>query len=392
VAGTTTVVFTDVVASSDLLGLLGDDEAAAAMAAHLSLVGKVVASHRGRVAKTLGDGVMALFDSVIQAVRASVAVQQAVERVGRTGGGPALAVRVGINVGDLVGDGDDAFSAAVVVARRLCDAARPGHILAADVARLLFGTRGDVVFGPAASMDLKGVSGDTVVVEVTWAPLPDEPRVRVVVADDAALIRAGLVRLLAEADFEVIADVADADALLAAVERDPPDLVVTDIRMPPNNTDDGLVAAATIRGHHPATAVMVLSQHIEAGAAGQLLDGHSAGVGYLLKERVSDVDDFVAACRLVLTGGSVIDPIVSERLLRRRRHDAVLQRLTDREREVLGLMAQGKSNSAISATLFLSPKTIESHVRSIFTKLDLPEANDGHRRVQAVVRWLETTH
>jgi len=212
--------------------------------------------------------------------------------------------------------------------------------------------------------------------------------VRVIVADDAALIRSGIVRLLGDSGFDVIAEAADSPELLAAVDANTPDLVITDIRMPPTNTDEGLRAAAEIRGRHPAIAVLVLSQYVEARAAGSLLDGRPAGIGYVLKERITALDEFIAACRTVADGGSVIDPMVAEELMRRRRGDDVLERLTAREREVLGLMAQGRSNSAIASELFLGAKTVESHVRTIFQKLDLEETPDGNRRVQAVLQWM----
>jgi DNA-binding NarL/FixJ family response regulator len=212
---------------------------------------------------------------------------------------------------------------------------------------------------------------------------------RVIVAEDVALIRSGIVRLLSDSGFHVICDVADAPSLIDAVAAEPPDLVVTDIRMPPDNTDDGLRAAAHIRERHPNVGVLVLSQYVEARAANALLDGRPAGIGYLLKERVTDLDDFVAACRVVAAGGSVIDPLVTEQLLRRRRHDDVLARLTEREREVLELMAHGRSNAAIAEALFLGARTVETHVRAIFMKLDLEETPEGNRRVQAVLQWLE---
>jgi serine/threonine-protein kinase len=168
-------------------------------------------------------------------------------------------------------------------------------------------------------------------------------------------------------------------------------LVITDIRMPPTHTDEGLVAAATIRANHPTIAVLVLSQHIEGRSAASLLDGRPAGIGYLLKERVSDLDDFVDACRQVAAGGSVIDASVTDQLLRRRRDDRVLETLSGREREVLALMAQGRSNQAIADQLFLGAKTVESHVRAIFQKLGVEESATGNRRVQAVLRWLQSS-
>jgi DNA-binding NarL/FixJ family response regulator len=216
-------------------------------------------------------------------------------------------------------------------------------------------------------------------------------QISVVVADDAALIRSGIVRLLDGGGFHVVGEAADFDGLIAAVEQAPPDLVVTDIRMPPTNTDEGLRAAAAIRAAHPSVAVLVLSQHVETRAAAGLFDGRPAGIGYLLKERVSELSEFLDAARTVAAGGSVIDPTVADQLLRRRRNDSALARLTERERDVLRLMAQGKANAAIAATLFLSIKTLETHVRSIFDKLDLGDNNpDDNRRVLAVIRWLET--
>jgi DNA-binding NarL/FixJ family response regulator len=214
----------------------------------------------------------------------------------------------------------------------------------------------------------------------------------VIVADDAALVRSGIVRLLADEGFEVIGEAGDADGLLERVDAEPPDLVVTDIRMPPTHRDEGLRAAAIIRAKHPGVAVLVLSQHVEAGAAADLFDDKSAGIGYLLKERVGDLDEFIDACRAIVVGGRVVDPLVGEQLLERRRGGDGLARLTPRECEVLALMAQGKSNAAIASGLFMSPKTVESHVRSIFTKMDLGDDADEHRRVAAVIRWLQADH
>jgi len=224
-----------------------------------------------------------------------------------------------------------------------------------------------------------------------WAPLAEESTLRVMIADDAALIRSGVARLLADSGFTVVAELDDAETLIEAVDREPPDLVITDIRMPPTNTDEGLRAAATIRERHPSVAVLVLSQHIEARNAGTLLDGRRAGIGYLLKERVSALDEFLAACREVAAGGSVIDPMVADQLLHRRRHDEAITRLSERERDVLALMAQGRSNAAIAEQLHLGGKTVESHVRSIFQKLDLEDTPEGNRRVEAVLHWLQAS-
>lgn len=390
-ARTTTVVFTDVTASSGILASLGDDRYASVFSAHVALLTAAAARHDGQVVKQLGDGVLALFSSAHDGVLAAIEMQQLTERSDRSAEGfDGLGLRVGVNVGDVVDAEDDIYGGAVVVARRLCDAAAPGQILVSDLVRLLAGNPGDLELETVGSLNLKGVPEPVSAYAVPWAALPEVDPLRVIVADDAALIRSGIVRLLAESGFEVLAEVGDGEALIAAVDTNPPDLVVTDIRMPPTNTDEGIRAAASIRAAHPDVAVLVLSQHIEPRAAASILDGRPAGIGYLLKERVSALDEFLAACHTVAAGGSVVDPIVAEQLLQRRRGDVQLARLSGREREVLELMAQGRSNGAIAEELHLGTKTVETHVRAIFQKLDLEETAEGSRRVQAVLRWMQT--
>lgn len=211
---------------------------------------------------------------------------------------------------------------------------------------------------------------------------------RVVLADDAVLLREGLAALLARFGHEVVAAVGDAETLVAAVERHAPDAVVTDVRMPPTFTDEGLHAALALRRDHPRLPVLVLSQYIATAYAAKLLESTSSGgVGYLLKDRVLEVRDFVDALERVTAGGCVVDPDVVRHLLRRR--TSPLARLTPREREVLALMAEGRSNAAITRTLAVSEKVIGKHINSIFTKLDLPpDNNDDHRRVRAVLTYL----
>jgi DNA-binding NarL/FixJ family response regulator len=211
---------------------------------------------------------------------------------------------------------------------------------------------------------------------------------RVVIADDAVLFREGLGRVLEAAGIQVTAQVGDAEQLLALVRADPPDTAVVDIRMPPTHTREGLDAAQRIRAEHPQVGVLVLSQYVEPHHAMQLLEDGAQGVGYLLKDRVADVTEVVDAVRRVAGGGSVIDPEVVAQLLERRRTRNPVQELTEREREVLALMAEGRSNQAICQRLFLSPKTVEGHVRSIFTRLDLAATPDDHRRVLAVLAFL----
>ncbi len=213
---------------------------------------------------------------------------------------------------------------------------------------------------------------------------------RVVVADDSVLFREGLARLLEASGIEVVGRAHDAIQLLALVEVEKPDLVITDIRMPPTHTTEGLVAAARVRELHPEVAVLLLSQYVETTHALRLLERGAGRIGYLLKDRVSDVRDFTDAVRRVAGGGSAIDPeVVSELLVRRRQHDLV-DGLSEREGEVLRLMAEGRSNTAIGTSLHMSEKTVEGHVRNIFSKLDLEPAVDDHRRVLAVLMYLRS--
>ncbi len=211
---------------------------------------------------------------------------------------------------------------------------------------------------------------------------------RVILADDSVLLREGLARMLVESGFEVVAQVGDAVALLAAVDADPPDVCIVDIRMPPTNTTEGLVAALHLRVHHPRVAVLVLSQYVETRYAMELLAQGADGVGYLLKDRVGDVSELLAALRSVVAGRSVIDPTVVSRLVGRRRRADPVETLSAREREVLELMAEGRSNRAIGERLFLSPKTVETHVSTIFSKLGIEDTADDNRRVLSVLTWL----
>ena len=211
---------------------------------------------------------------------------------------------------------------------------------------------------------------------------------RVVIAEDAALFRAGLVRLIEDHGHRVCADVGDGDALLAAVAEHQPDVVVADIRMPPTHTDEGLRAALEIRRQHPRTGVLVLSQYIETKYTARLLEGNAAGAGYLLKERVADVAEFADALARVAAGGTALDSEVVSQLVRASRHTDGLAMLTPRERDVLALMAEGRSNAGIAAALVVSAGVVEKHVASIFGKLGLPPSEADNRRVLAVLRYL----
>jgi DNA-binding NarL/FixJ family response regulator len=212
--------------------------------------------------------------------------------------------------------------------------------------------------------------------------------VRVVIAEDSGLLRQGLVRLLGDSGFEVVAQVGDGPGLVEAVDRHRPDVCVVDVRMPPTHRDEGLRAALEARRLVPGLPVVILSQYVEERYAGELLESGADGVGYLLKDRVADVGDFVDALRRVAAGGTVLDPEVVAQLLARRRRDDPLETLTPREREVLGLMAEGRSNAHIARSLVVTDGAVEKHVRNIFGKLGLPASDSNHRRVLAVLAYL----
>ena len=214
--------------------------------------------------------------------------------------------------------------------------------------------------------------------------------IRVVVADDSVLLREGLVRLLDASGFEVAGQAGDGEDLLRKVRAHRPDVAVIDVRMPPTHTDEGLQAARRIRADHPQTGVLVLSQYIEEGYALDLLSETTERTGYLLKDRVADVDTFLDAVRRVAQGGSALDPEVVSMLLGRRRREDPLQVLSPREHEVLGLMAEGRSNAAIAQAIFVTERAVEKHVTSIFSKLDLTPTAEDHRRVLAVLAYLRS--
>ena len=220
------------------------------------------------------------------------------------------------------------------------------------------------------------------------SPHTREQPLRTVVADDSVLLRDGIVRLLSDSGFDVVAAVGDGDALLDAVTEHEPELCVVDVRMPPTHTDEGLRAAIEIRRRSPSIAVLVLSQYVEEHYAGELLAGDVAGVGYLLKDRVIDVEDFLVALRRVADGGSAVDAEVVSQILSRSQRSSELAHLTPREREVLGLMAEGLSNGAIASRLVVSAGAVEKHISNVFSKLGLQPEDGANRRVMAVLTYL----
>jgi DNA-binding NarL/FixJ family response regulator/class 3 adenylate cyclase len=376
----------------------GDEAAASLVEAFARQTEKVVAAADGSVVEFRGDEALAVFDSPRAAIRAAVDLQTAY--VSTAGNDEPIPVGIGLDAGEAVRVGDGYRGSALNIAARLCGLAGAGEILATQEVRHLTGPVDDVTFEDRGAITVKNVPEPVRVVRAV--PLGEDPAevfrpvagtgagpLRVVIADDSLLFREGVARVLLDNGFAITDQVSDGEALLASIERETPDVVVTDIRMPPTHTTEGLVAAQRIRSEHPDVGVLVLSQYVEARHAIRLLQETPERVGYLLKDRVADIGDFTDAIRRVARGGSAIDPEVVAELLGRRTRHGSLQTLTAREQEILALMAEGRSNQAICEQLFLSPKTVETHIGSIFSKLGFEPTGDDHRRVLAVVMYLQ---
>jgi DNA-binding NarL/FixJ family response regulator len=330
----------------------------------------VVARHGGT---RLGDGVFA-FRSAAQAVRCAMDLEE------------EAAAQIGLHAGEVAASEPEA-ARAVVLARRLASLARPGQVVASALVRELVTGDAELRFGDAREVSLPGLAGRMTVCEVRWGERRRRA-LRVVIADDAALVRDGVAALLRDHGVDVAATVADAAELHEAVARHLPDVALVDIRMPPTFTDEGLVAAERIRAGFPDVGVLVLSQHLDARYAVRVAERNPARTGYLLKDRVTDSRILFDALERIAMGGCVIDRAVAEGLVSRASALARIDELTDREREVLALMAEGHSNHAICEQLVVSPKTVETHIRQIFLKLGLPGSPESHRRVLAVLAFL----
>jgi DNA-binding NarL/FixJ family response regulator/class 3 adenylate cyclase len=388
-----TFFFSDVEASSALADRLGDGYARVLEDAR-ALQRQAVAEAGGQEVDCRGDELFFVFDQPWPAATAAIAVQHAFA-AGPWPRGERVGVRIGLHSGDAEPAGNGYAGVDVHRASRICQAGHGGQVLAsAEVA---------CVLGPAVrelgEFEFKGLRKPErifqLVAEGLTADFPPlrnvrahEHELQVVIADDSTLLREGLARLLEEAGIEVVGQARDADELLLKVRSYCPDVAIVDIRMPPTQTDEGIRAAREIRVRHPETGVLVLSQHVAHTYAVELLDDSAEGLGYLLKDRVADVGEFTAAVRRVAEGGSALDPLVVGELVNRSRRDDPIARLSAREREVLELMAEGRSNQAICERLFISPRAVEKHVTHIFAKLGLPAAAEDHRRVLAVLRFL----
>jgi DNA-binding NarL/FixJ family response regulator/class 3 adenylate cyclase len=395
--GTVTLFFTDVEGSTQLLQRLGDGYAQV-LADHRRLLREAVEARGGHVIDHRGDEFFVVFENAHGAAEAAIAAQQALAE-NDWPQGVELRVRMGMHTGEPDIRDDAYFGLDVHRAARIAQAGSGGQILLSERTRDELDSAHELE--DLGEHELPGLDRPERLFQLSvpglparFPPLSTARRgfrgMRVVLADDSVLLREGIARLLEDAGFEVVAQSGTADDLLRHVGMHKPDVALVDIRMPPTQTDEGLRAAQQIRERWPDTGVLVLSQYVEPAYAMELLGENAEGVGYLLKDRVSDVDEFAAAVRRVGEGGSALDPAVVSQLVGRRRRDDPVDELTPREREVLELMAEGRSNQAIAESLVITLRAVEKHVTSIFGKLRLPATAEDHRRVLAVLTYLRS--
>ena len=394
--GTVTLLFTDVEGSTKLVQELGDAYAGV-LADHRRLVREAVAAAGGHEVDSRGDEFFLAFQDAGAAAAAAIALQQSLAGHDWPAG-VQVRIRVGLHTGSPTVRDGAYFGMDVHRAARICQAGHGGQVLISAATRDAL----DAAFHlqDLGEHELPGLPDPEQIFQLNVAGLPTHfPElefarrgmrgVRVVLAEDSVLLREGIARLLEDQGFEVAAQGGTAEDLLRHVGMHKPDVAIVDIRMPPTHTDEGLVAAQKIRAEHPEVGVLVLSHYVEPGYAMELLGENAEGVGYLLKDRVSDVEEFTAAVRRVAEGGSALDPAVVSQLVGRRRRDDPLEDLTPREREVLELMAEGRSNQAIADRLVITLRAVEKHVTSIFSKLRLSSTDQDHRRVLAVLTFLK---
>ena len=422
--GTVTFLLTDIEDSTGLVTRLRDGYVDT-LNEHRRLLRDAVEEASGQEIDARGDELFVVFTRASDAVAAALAAQRALTAHAWPEGG-SVRVRMGIHTGEpsvgtdgytgldvhraarivaaghggqvlvsaatrnLLADESDGFTLKELGSYRLAGLPRPERIfqlvaadLDADFPPLRTAVRGNESVFSGEERELEAAAQAAVA-----RSQPVEGRLRVVLAEDSVLLREGVARILLDAGFEIVGQAGSADELLLKVRSYSPDMAIVDIRMPPTHTDEGLRAAQEIRERHPGVGVLVLSQYIEPTYAMELLAENAEGVGYLLKDRISDVKEFAAAVRRVGEGGSALDPAIVTQLVGRRRKDDPIDHLTPREREVLELMAQGRSNSGIAERLVVTERAVEKHVTSIFEKLRLPPAAEDHRRVLAVLAFL----
>jgi DNA-binding NarL/FixJ family response regulator/class 3 adenylate cyclase len=394
--GTVTFLFADVEGSTALQQDPRVDYAAA-VALLRRLLREAVISNGGGETDAVGDEYVAAFANSRAAVDAAFAAQRAL-RDAAWPSDATVRVRMGLHVGSPSLDDEGYTGIDMVRASRIANAGHGGQIV---VSGELLSALNGIDSRDLGEHRLVGLARPERIHQLLADDLPrDFPPLRntismlgagisVVLADDTVLLREGIARLLADAGFDVVAQSGHPDDLLRHVGMHRPNIAIVDIRMPPTHTDEGLRAAAEIRDRFPETGVLVLSQYVEAGFAMGLFASIAGGIGYLLKDRVADVGEFASAVRRIAEGGSVLDPAVVAELFGRKRKDDPLSLLTPREREVLELMAEGRSNQAIADRLYVTPRAVEKHVTSIFSKLDLPATTEDHRRVLAVLAFVQ---
>jgi DNA-binding NarL/FixJ family response regulator/class 3 adenylate cyclase len=388
--GTVTVLFADVEGSTALLERLGQARWLAGLAEYEALLATSLAEHGGTLVKALGDGHMLAFPSARAALRCAIGVQRALP----LDAAADLRVRMGIHTGEPAVREDDLHGRTVVKAARIADLARGGEILVSSIVRELAEADEDLGqelwFEDGREVELRGLRGRHLIMAARWDPLA-RSALRVVIADDSALVRDGVAAVLRECGVHVAAICGDADSLYREVARHRPDVALVDIRMPPTGTNEGLVAAEHIGRHYPEVAVLVLSQFMEFSYAMRLVEHGEARRGYLLKDRVSEMEMLLDAIRRVAHGGTVVDPAIVEQLVSRPTAGGPMGSLDAREREILGLVAEGFSDVAIAERLALPPAEVETLVEQIFLKLGLPDEDASDRRVAAVLAYLRAT-
>jgi DNA-binding NarL/FixJ family response regulator/class 3 adenylate cyclase len=398
--GTVTFLFTDIQGSTELVGQLGDAYFGV-LEDHRRLLREAVGDADGTELDCRGDEFLFVFADAGQALETAVRAQHALA-AHEWPKGTAVEVRMGLHSGEPAIQGSSYVGLDVHRVARIAFAGHGGQILLSARTRQLAG----VDARDLGEHSLKGLRAPERIYQVaaeglredfpalrvdggrSEAPASNGTRMRVVVAEDSVLLREGIARLLEDAGFEVVGQAGTADDLMLKVRSYKPDVAIVDIRMPPTQTDEGLRAAKEIRANHPETSVLVLSQYLEPAYALELLSESAEGVGYLLKDRVADIPEFVAAVERVGEGGSALDPSVVSQLVGRHRQDDPIDQLTPREREVLELMAEGLSNIAIAERLVVTERAVEKHVTSIFAKLGLSAGSEHHRRVLAVLAFL----
>ncbi len=409
--GTVTFLFTDIEDSTGLVRELGDVYVQV-ISDHRRLVRSAVEEHGGYEVDCRGDEFFLAYSDAQAAVDTAIAIQRSHESHAWPGG-REVRVRIGVHTGRPSIEEDDYVGIDVHCVARICAAGHGRQVL---LSKATVESIDDVAVRDLGEHELRGLQAPERIFQLlrherkddfpvlrlpsaaggdTYGEIVDGRQrssgtLRVAIAEDAVLLREGMARLLRESGFEIVGQSGTADDLMLKVRSYAPDVAIVDIRMPPTQTDEGLRAAREIRQRHPDVGVLVLSQHVEPDYAMELLAESAEGVGYLLKDRVSDIDEFAAAVRRVAEGGSALDPALVTQLVGRRRKRGPLDDLTPRELEVLELMAEGRSNKAIGERLFITARAVEKHTTSIFRKLGLAPALEDHRRVLAVLAFLHS--